>query len=182
MSNRLLPQFKHFGMISLFVLKGVFVIDSASAVCYATPRAAFDAVVTSSLFSPALENSGYRVTRIQSDPVLGLKWAMIISCGHPEWPAFTLRANRATSITLQRRDGSLTESVKTAPVVHAGDIVRLWRQESLVRIEIAGVSEESGGLGSTIRVRLLRGNTDDQSIPEQFSGVVRGPLNVEIQP
>jgi hypothetical protein len=31
-------------------------------------------------------------------------------------------------------------------------------------------------------VRLLHGNTDDQSTLEQFSGVVRGPSNVEIQP
>jgi flagella basal body P-ring formation protein FlgA len=108
---------------------------------------------------------------------------MIVSCGHPEWPAFAFPANGAISIkTLQEGDRSLTESVKTAPVVRAGDIVRLWRQESLLRIEVAGVSEESGGLGNTIRVRLLRRNPDDQSIPEQFSGVVRGPSNVEIQP
>jgi hypothetical protein len=108
---------------------------------------------------------------------------MIVSCGHPEWPAIALPANGATLITtLQERDPSLTESVKTAPVVHAGDIVRLWRQESLLRMEVAGVSEESGDLGSTIRVRLLRGNTDDQSTSEQFSGVIRGPLNVEILP
>ena len=57
------------------------------------------------------------------------------------------------------------EGAKTAPVVRAGDIVRLWRQESSLRIEVAGVSEESGGLGKTIRVRLLRRNTDDQSMP-----------------
>jgi hypothetical protein len=182
MSNRLRPQFKHFGMISLFVLKGVFVINSVRAICYATPREAFDAVVTSSSFSPTLENSGYRVTKIQSDPVLEQRWAMIVNCGHPEWPAFTLPADGAILMkTLQERNRSLTESVKTTPVVRAGEVVRLWKQESLLRIEVAGVSEESGGLGSTIRVRLLRGNTDDQSIPEQFSGVVRGPSNVEIQ-
>ena len=72
--------------------------------------------------------------------------------------------------------------ISTAPVVRAGDIVRLWRQESFLRIEVAGMSEESGGLGKTIRVRLLRRNTDDQSIPEQFSGVIRGPSDVEMQP
>jgi hypothetical protein len=60
--------------------------------------------------------------------------------------------------------------------------VRLWKQEDLLRIEVAGVSEESAGLGQTVRVRLLRGNTDDQSISEHFSGVVRGPSNVEMLP
>jgi hypothetical protein len=181
MSNCLRPQLRYAG-VTLLILQG-FVVNSASAVCYSTPRAAFDAVLTSSPSSPAPESRGYRVTKIQSDPVLGQRWAMIVSCGHPEWPAFALPANGVTSITtLQEKDHSLTESVKTAPVVHAGDIVRLWRQESLMRVEVAGVSEESGSLGSTIRVRLLRGNTDDQSIPEQFSGIVRGSSNVEILP
>jgi hypothetical protein len=181
MGNRLRPQLRYVG-VTLLILQG-FVVNSASAVCYSTPRAAFDAVLTSSPSSPAPASRGYRVTKIQSDPVLGQRWAMIVSCGHPEWPAVALPANGATLITtLQERDHSLTESVKTAPVVHAGDIVRLWRQESLLRMEVAGVSEESGDLGSTIRVRLLRGNTDGQSTPEQFSGVIRGPLNVEILP
>jgi hypothetical protein len=66
--------------------------------------------------------------------------------------------------------------------VHAGDLVQLWRQENFLRIEIPGVSEETGDLGKTIRVRLLHRNTDDQSAPEHFSGVVRGPFSVEIQP
>jgi flagella basal body P-ring formation protein FlgA len=68
------------------------------------------------------------------------------------------------------------------PVVHAGDIVRLWRQEELLRIEVVGVSQESGGLGKAIRVRLLRQNTDNQAIQEQLSGIVRGPSDVEMQP
>jgi hypothetical protein len=61
-------------------------------------------------------------------------------------------------------------------------MVQLWRRESLLRIEVVGISEESGGLGKTIRVRLLPRNTDDQAVPEQVSGVVRGPSNVEMQP
>jgi Chaperone for flagella basal body P-ring formation len=183
MSNSFRSQLRYLRVISLLVLQTVLVVNSARAICYVTPRAAFDAAITSSSFSPTLESSGYRVTRIQSDPVLGRRWAMIVSCSHPEWPALALPANGTISIkTLQEGNRSLTESIKTAPVIHAGDIVRLWRQESLLRIEIAGVSEESGGLGNTIRVRLLRRNTDDQSIPEQYSGVVRGPSNVEIQP
>ena len=77
---------------------------------------------------------------------------------------------------------SVTGGFRTAPVVRAGDVVRLWRHEGVLRIEVAAVSEESGGLGKTIRVRLLRRNTDDQSIAKLFSGVIRGPLDVEMQP
>jgi Chaperone for flagella basal body P-ring formation len=183
MSNSPRSQLRYVGVISLLVFQGVLVVNSARAVCYGTPRAAFDAAITSSSFSPTLESSGYQVMRIQSDPVVGQRWAMIVSCGHPEWPAFAIPVNGAISIkTLQEEGRSLTQRVKTVPMVRAGDIVRLWRQESLLRIEVAGVSEESGSLGNTIRVRLLRRNADDQSIPEQFSGVVRCPSNVEIQP
>jgi len=183
MSNRLRSQLRYVRVISLLMLQCVIVVNSARAACYSTPRTAFDAVLTSSPLSPTLESGGYRVTRIQSDRVLGQRWAMIVSCGHPEWPAFAFPANGAISIRPpQEGDHSLIETVKMAPVVHAGDIVRLWRQESLLRIEVDGISEESGGLGNTIRVRLWRGTTDNQSIPQQFSGIVRGPLNVEMQP
>jgi hypothetical protein len=183
MINSLRSQFRYVGLISLPALQGAIMVNSARAVCYGSPRAAFDAVVTTSSPPPSLESGGYRVTRIQSDPVLGKRWAIIVSCNHPEWSAFALPANGTISIkTSQEGDHSLIDSVRSAPIVRAGDVVRLWRQEFFLRIEVAGVSEENGSLGNTIRVRLLRGNTDDQSTPGQFSGVVRGPSNVEIQP
>jgi flagella basal body P-ring formation protein FlgA len=108
---------------------------------------------------------------------------MLNSCSHPEWPAVALQAIGTTSLKVPlERKHPLIKSVRQTSVIRAGDIVRLWKQEKLLRIEVAGVSEESAGLGQTVRVRLLRGNADDQSIPEQFSGVVRGPSNVEILP
>jgi hypothetical protein len=156
--------------------------SSAPTVCYSTPHKAIDALVANSSYSPALKDDGYRVTRIETDKVLGLRWAMIARCGHPEWPLVALPANGASSTTLtQETERSVSDALNTAPVVRAGEIVRLWRRERLLRIEVAGVSEESGGLGKTIRVRLLHRNTDDQFIPEQFLGVIRGPLDVEMQ-
>jgi flagella basal body P-ring formation protein FlgA len=108
---------------------------------------------------------------------------MITNCGHPEWPVFALPANDVISLEkIQETNHPLIESAKVPPVVRVGDLVRLWKQESLLRIEVAGVSEESGSVGKTIRVRLLHNNTDGQSAPEEFSGVVRGPSDVEIQP
>jgi hypothetical protein len=170
------------GIVALFTLQGISMASSSRAACYSTPRASIDALVANSSSSPALNDDGYRVTRIESDPVLGLRWAMIVRCGHPEWPVVALPANGASSLALpQVTERSATDGLRTPPVVRAGDIVRLWRRESLLRIEVAGVSEESGGLGKTIRVRLLHRNTDDQSIPEPFLGVIRGPLDVEMQ-
>jgi hypothetical protein len=183
MSNSLYSRFGYGGLISLLALLGIFTSLSAQAACYKTPRSAIDSLQTNSSISVTSESNGYRVTGIQSDPVLGQRWVMISSCSHPEWPAVALQANGSTSLkVLLEGKHPLIEGIRQTPVIHAGDIVRLWRQEDLLRIEVAGVSEENAGLGQTVRVRLLRGNTDDQSIPEQFSGIVRGPSNVEILP
>jgi hypothetical protein len=178
-STRLLEQI---GIIYFFALQGVSMSGSVQATCYSTPRSAVDALAVNSSISVDPKNVGYRVSRIESDPVLRTSWAMIVSCDHPEWPAFALSTNATKSmLTPQESEHSLAASVKAMPIVRAGEVVRLWRQENFLRIEVAGVSEESGGLGKTIRVRLLRIGTDDQSIPEQFSGVVRGPSDVEME-
>jgi flagella basal body P-ring formation protein FlgA len=183
MSNSLYSRFGYGGLISLFTLCEILTALSAQAACYRTPRSAIDSLEMNSRVSDASESSGYRVTGMQSDPVLGQRWVMISSCNHPEWPAVALQAAGTTRLKVPLEGKHpLIESVKQTPVIRAGDIVKLWRQEKLLRIEAAGVSEESAGLGQTVRVRLLRGNTDDQSIPEQFSGIVRGPSNVEILP
>ena len=183
MRNVGFPGPRCIAIFSLFTLQGICMTGSSRAACYSTPRRAIDALVADSSLSPALNKNGYRVARIELDPVLGQRWAMISRCDHPEWPVFALPANGAGSLASPREmEGAVTSGFRTAPVVRAGDVVRLWRQEGVLRIEVAGVSEESGGLGKTIRVRLLRRNTDDQSIPKQFSGVIRGPLDVEMQP
>jgi hypothetical protein len=156
---------------------------SGWATCYGTPRTAIDALEADSSFSPVLETDGYRVMGIEFDQVLGQRWAMIARCNHPEWPVVALPANGANSLASPlEMERSVTGGIRTTPVVRAGDVVRLWRHEGVLRIEVAAVSEESGGLGKTIRVRLLRRNTDDQSIRKLFSGVIRGPLDVEMQP
>jgi hypothetical protein len=174
---------RYVGIATLLALQGMSMLSSSRAECYTTPRAALDALIANSSFSPTLKSDGYRVTKIESDQVLGQRWVMIARCGHPEWPVVALPTNGASLPALpQESKRSVSENLRTAPVIRAGDVVRLWKQESLLRIEVAGVSEESGGLGKTIRVRLLHRSTDDQSIPEQFAGVIRGPANVEMQP
>jgi flagellar basal body P-ring formation chaperone FlgA len=180
MSNSLHSHLRDIGLISLLAHQTMFVAIPAQAICYSTPRTAIDAIATNSSSSPALEGNGYKVISVQLDTAQGKRWATIVNCGHPGWPPLALPTNGA--IQPQEAARSLTEVVRAAPVVRAGELVRLWRQESLLRIEVDGISQESGALGKSIRVRLLRKDMDDQSTPQQFTGVVRGPSNVEIVP
>jgi hypothetical protein len=182
MANRRHCRVRHFACW-IFVL-GVSSVSSGQAACYRTPRAAIDSAKLGSPLTPVSKDRGYRVMSIQSDPVLGHKWAWVASCDHPEWPASALQIVGPRSEPpppLQSQQASRSNA-RAVPMVHAGDRVLLWKQEDLLRIEIAGVSEESGELGNTIRVRLLYRNAGDQAIQEQFSGVIRGPSNVEMQP
>ena len=158
-------------------LSGAASTAFATAVCVRTPAAAIRSAGAAAL--PASEGKGYRVSGVRWDPVLQQSWATIVSCEHPEWPGVSLpvqEKNHASSgsAAAVREDRS--------PLVRAGDIVELWRQEDLLRIEVSGVAEQNGGLGQSIRVRLLRRNGSGQSAEEQFSGTVRGPADVEMQP
>jgi Chaperone for flagella basal body P-ring formation len=161
---------------------GVSAVGSAQTSCYETKREAIDSVNPDSLIVPASRSGRYRVVSIQSDPVLGHSWALIADCKHPEWPVSAFQITESRSVLPLKIRQKPRSDTRTGPVVRAGDTVRLWKQENLLRIEIAGTSEESGDLGKTIRVRLLRHDTDDQSIQEQFSGIVRGPSDVEMRP
>jgi flagellar basal body P-ring formation chaperone FlgA len=167
------------GWIALLGLLGLASVAWA-ADCAGTPAAALKSGVTiSSLSSPQSADQGYRVTSVRWDPVMRQSWAIIVSCGHPEWPGISLRTDEADhtahGMSVQAREES-------SPVVRAGGIVALWRQEEMLRIEVTGVAEQSGSVGETIRVRLLRRPGSNQSVEEQFSGIVRGRADVEMQP
>ncbi len=171
------------GYTSLFwtiLTSGIVVNQVTLAQCFSTPRLAVDAIAREPLSNEALTSGDFRVTKIQSDPVLRISWAIISSCAHPEWVPLVLPV--AGSPSLKATSGrSSNESSETSPIVHAGDIVRLWSTRQFLRIEVVGISQQSGALGKIIRVRLARRSKDDQSIPEELLGVVRGPSSVEIQ-
>jgi Chaperone for flagella basal body P-ring formation len=169
--------------ISPLSMSAAAATDSARTPCYSTPSAAIESVRPGSSPSPASQRGGYRVTGIQSDPVLGRRWAVVANCDHAEWPVLAVITSGSAQDARSRTNPIPMTIARSVPVVvHAGDNVRLWKQEDRLRIEVAGVSEESGGLGKTIRVRLLRRSADDQVIQEEFSGIVRGPSDVEMQP
>jgi hypothetical protein len=114
--------------------------------------------------------------------VLGQNWVSIANCEHPDWPEVAFPAEGFDSVLPRRVERARTELFPSVPVVRAGDIVRLWRQEDLLRIEVTGVAEQSGGIGKTIRVRVLRRSMDDRPEQEELRGIVRGPSNVEMLP
>jgi hypothetical protein len=181
MSRAIPTHLKHIAMIFLLITHGIPVANAASA-CHDTPSTAIDALSTASLPSQASESSGYRVVVTQWDPVLGKRWAKVASCDHPERPTLAVLLGESDLPGAGLQTGrSLAHGTPVPIVVHAGDVVRLWHQEVFLRIETAGVSEESGGIGKTIRMRLLHRNAEDQSTTEHLLGVIRGPLDVEMQ-
>ena len=157
----------------------VLVAPMASAVCASTPVAAVSLNETNN--GQIMQgDDGYRVTSVRWDPLLRQGWAMVARCGHPEWPEVGL-PTRMSSLTSKREEGTMLIGVVNVPfVVRAGDTVRLWCRENELRIEVAAVAEESGGVGKSIRVRLVRAGMEGQ-IEQQMVGVVRGPADVEMQ-
>jgi hypothetical protein len=151
---------------------------SAQAICYSTPRRAIDSALVGGAPSTAAISGGYRVLSLQLDPVLRQRWATVANCAHPEWPAVAMPVGG--DVSLKGMQQWQPEAFRSSVVVHMGDVVRLWRQDSLSRIEVAGVSEGSGAVGATIRVRLLHTSSEDQ--PRPIAGVIRGPADVEMKP
>jgi hypothetical protein len=167
-------------LLRLLWMQGVMAGFGGSAVAAtysATPCVSLTEIAADSLhsgtLSPLMSRGGsYRVSEVRWDPVLGQRWAMVASCDHPEQPAFAVQTAGAIAgrETARRKDES-------APVVRAGDVVRLWRQEDNLRIEMTAMSEENGGLGKAIRVRLV----GSDAVERQFIGIIRGVADVEMQ-
>jgi hypothetical protein len=173
-------KLKMIGKAFLRVIHAICFVNTALATCYTTPSHAIEAATARP--SPVTsDGEGYRVVKIQSDLVLGQTWATIIDCGHPLWPAVALQLRNSRSLT---RPSALqpVREIPSSAIIRAGETVRLWRQETFLRIEAVGISESNGGLGDRVRVRLLCRNTDDKSVAKEFYGVVRGPSDVEMKP
>ena len=141
--------------------------------CVSLSEIAADSLQLSGMSALAAKGGSYHVSEVRWDPVLGQRWAVLASCEHPEQPTFAVLTNE----TITGKASSLQRKEDSAPMVRAGEVVRLWRQEENLRIEVTAMSEENGGLGKTIRVRLMGGDSAEQ----QFIGIVRGVADVEMQ-
>lgn len=164
---------------SVIALAGLQSGAAFAAACAETPAAAARLAEAKSRASSIPEDKGYRVTNVRWDPLMQQSWATIVSCEHPEWPGVSLRTGETSEAP---RGLSIQTRMEHSPLVRAGDIVELWRQEDLLRIEVSAVAEQSGSIGETIRVRLVRRAGSTQSVEEQFNAVIRGRANVEMQP
>lgn len=144
--------------------------------CAKTPQLAIRASKSNVAESLPLRDTGYRVQSIRYDPVLNQQWAVVANCGHPEQPTVALlvgsvRANQLAA-PHDMNDARIT-------VVHAGEVVQAWQQGPNLRIEVAGRAEESGVIGSRVRIRFLHCGFESGQ-PLTVTGIVRGPGNVEI--
>jgi hypothetical protein len=173
------PLFCCGGKFSIFVLQLTTFAWSGWAACYGTPRAAIDGAIVGTLSASKAGEDGYKVIRVQRDELLRRSWAMVANCEHPEWSVMAFPISNSSSIEFPRAFPGIAQ---LPIVVHAGDTVLLWRREALLQIAVNGVSEENGSLGNTVLVRLPQRSIDSVSPPEEFTGVVRGPSNVEMQP
>jgi len=144
--------------------------------CWATRALALEPA----LARPTESLRGFRVTALRWDPLLQQQWAIVSSCERPELPSLTLPVPEKIS----RHKGVTKTSLS---IVHSGDVVRVWSQETFVRIEMTGVAEENAALGDRVRIHLLRPPTavfegaDFAANTETLFGVARGAHEVEIK-
>jgi hypothetical protein len=149
------------------------------AACYPTPQAAIDRALSGSVIDPGSEGTGYTLVRIKRDPMLGRSWAVVARCSHPEWSTQAFPVFNLPSVEISP---ALSGSTHSSILIHAGDTVRFSRREALLQIEVAGISEDSGSLGGTVRVRISHMSADNPSAAEELTGIVRGPSDVEMKP
>ncbi|HEY0263723.1 MAG TPA: hypothetical protein VGC07_04300 [Granulicella sp.] len=154
-----------------------FALVNAAGPCALTPEAALLAAQGQGGAGTA---QGYRVVGVRRDPLLRQGWAVVASCDHPEQSPLLLKIGSAEPVL--RQVESTIQNMP--PMIRAGEVVRLWRRESYVHIEMIATAEESGAVGSKIRLRLpVSQGLDGQVGQSQFAiGVVRGPADVELEP
>lgn len=125
--------------------------------------------------------TGYEVTAIREDRLMNRSWAVLISCEHPGYPAALLPLNDSLS--------SKPLHKAAQPVIHAGEAIVLFRRANSLHMELAAIAEESGAIGSRIRVHLQplvhggpNAETAFSAAPPTLRGLVRGPHQVELEP
>jgi hypothetical protein len=165
-------------------LSGTIATSAVWAACANTPAGAAAGLKGANTLFALKQDGGFRVQSLRWDPVLRQRWALVVSCAHPEWPAIEIVSQISDGATLpsgETAQGRANSLVPLLPVMRAGDEVQLWSQEGDLRIEVAALAEQNGSLGKTIRLRLMRRETLGSQVQEQFYGIVRGPHNVEMQ-
>jgi hypothetical protein len=147
-------------------------------------------------------SGGYRRSGELRDFTPGRSWVVLVNCAHPEMPAVAVGpianpiadpgggpkpgAPIAAGAARNPPEGNPPREpagVAAAPgsagfapaarAVREGDRVRLWRRNSVARIDLAGVALGGGAAGAAVRVRVAPGGA-------VLRGTVRGPGSVEL--
>jgi hypothetical protein len=110
----------------------------------------------------------------------GARWATVMDCKHPEWPArMVLLPASSSQVPAEAREVAVV--ARHHFFVRAGEKVKLWSSDDLLRIEVDGIAEETKEEGQRIRVRLIQHmGSYGQSPERQLMGVVRGSGDVEL--
>ena len=127
---------------------------------------------------------GYQVVARTWDAVLKTTYELRQSCSHPGWPAYfaAVRSGSTSPVVLNGIVIPKDAAPSTRPLlVHAGDPVRLWMQDEMVRIEMTGEAEQSARNGEHVIVRVVHQSDDGAIAVERISGIVRGPGDVEME-
>jgi Chaperone for flagella basal body P-ring formation len=123
------------------------------------------------------------VVTVKRDAVRDLQWAVVVDCEHPERPARLVPAVGKDVVPVRVVAAAVPVAVvkEIAPlVVRAGETVRVWSNDGVVKMDTTGVAQESGGVGKRIRVRMLRQGMESTEVERFVTGVVAGPGSVEM--
>lgn len=166
--------------VSLFTARNSIAAPTEFA-CARTPSLALGISSLPATAGVMAGQEGYRVKIVRWDPLLKQRWAVVASCDHPERPSIAMQVSDERLEAVHPNLESRRQTTQSPfPIVHAGDLVQLWKQEQNLRIKVAGRAEENGAAGSRVRVRLIPSGFDIG--PEHtFIGIVRGPSDVEIE-
>ena len=176
----------------VFVATGPMVLAQAGpGVCFRSP----EDVVRGGPLAQA-RDTGYRLQSTRWDALLQRGWATVVSCDHPERPGITVAmvdpAREALATALPASIAAPGTAVvarpvsvvrgPTVPVVRAGDVVHVFRNEEMAQIEFSGVAQANGNPGDVIRVRIKHAVSDEPIQDQYIAAVVRGPRLLEMQP
>ena len=128
---------------------------------------------------------GYRVIALRADALLDMAYELRQDCAHPDRPSRLVAVGPAlrAAETRELLQGAKQGIPAGQPMmVRAGETVRLWMQDAMVRIEMEAVAEGPARAGERVMVRQMRQGEDGAISVQHFAGIVRGPGDVEMEP